>query len=277
MGLTATPGDKLPTCCTLWIGGDLSPIASACLASFVRRGHPVVLYCYDLPENVPAGIEIADANPIVPAERIFRHTATGSYAIFSDLFRYELLRLGRGIWIDCDVYCVRPMQLEASYVYGWQRPGSINCAILRLPADSPVLERLIKLFMMKSPVVPWLDHAVAAALQAKRMAGGEFSVADLPWGASVPEGLTYLLTEAGLARHAPAMEVFYPLPWNQGPLLFRAGTDLRSFIRPRTLTVHLWNETVSHHLDKVERGSPIDRLRTQGTLFDEALLAGATP
>ena len=40
--------------------------------------------------------------------------------------------------------------------------------------------------------------------------------------------------------------------------------------------MHLWNETLSKHLDKVERGSAIDRLRTQGTLFDERYLTEAS-
>jgi hypothetical protein len=270
------PGEAdkhVPTCNTLWIGGNLGPIGAACLASFVRRGHRVVLHAYDPPADVPAGVEIADAALTIPAARIFRHKASGSYSLFSNLFRYELLRLGRGLWIDCDVYCVRRVTATSAHIYGWQRPGSINGAVLGLPSDAPVLERLISLFDKQSPVLPWLTAAQARELQARRLAGEVFSLADLPWGVAGPEALTYLLTQAGLARHAAPLEVFYPLPWNQGPLLFRAAVDMRRLVRPRTMTMHLWNETASQHLDKVERGSAIDRLRTQGTLFDESFLA----
>ena len=81
----------LEVCNTLWVSGDLGPVLAACLASFVAKGHRVILHCYDLPSDVPAGVETADAALIVPASRIIRHKDTGSLALFSNLFRYELL------------------------------------------------------------------------------------------------------------------------------------------------------------------------------------------
>ncbi len=216
-------GDIAATCCTLWIGGSLGPIASACLASFVRHGHAVILYCYDPPPDVPAGVRIADANAVVPSHRIVRHARIGSYALFSNLFRYELFRAGRGIWIDCDVYCVRHMEFDEISVFGWQRANSINGAVLRLPSDSPVLEPLIALFTARSPVPPWLEREEAARLQVRRLAGEEFSVADLPWGSAGPNALTYLLTEAKLTRFAAPPDVFYPLPWDRGRCCCRPG------------------------------------------------------
>jgi hypothetical protein len=268
----AAVGSTPATCCSLWIGGDLGAIAAACLSSFVRRGHRVVLYCYDQPKDVPDGVETADAGPIVSSDRIFKHKETGSYAFFSDLFRYQLMRASAGIWIDCDVYCVRPITTETPHVFGWQRAGSVNNAVLRLPHDSPVLDPLIALFAQKTPVPPWLSKEQSEHWLAARFAGEEFTMADLPWGSSGPEALTYCLGANGLLRHASPVEVFYPLPFNRGQLLLQAGADLRGIVTPRTLTIHLWNQMLSRHLDRAERGSAIDRLRRTGTLFDEERL-----
>lgn len=267
----ADPG--VVTCNTLWIGGNLGPIGAACLSSFTRRGHRVVLHCYDVPNDVPGDVEVVDAALTIPSARVFRHKASGSYSLFSNLFRYELLRQGRGLWIDCDVYCVRRVPASSGYVYGWQRPRSINGAILGLPGDAPVLQKLIALFEMQSPVLPWLNAAQANELQARRLAGEVFSLADLPWGVAGPEALTFLLTEAGLSRYAAPRDVFYPLAYDQGGLLFQKAVDIRRIVTPRTLTIHLWNEELRKHLHRIERGSALDRLMSKGTLFDETSLA----
>ena len=261
-------------CNSLWIGRNLGPVARACLASFVRNGHRTVLYCYDPPSDLPAGVEIADAGLIIPSSRIFRHKKTASYSLFSDLFRYELQRRSLGLWIDCDVYCVRPITLDRPNIYGWENPASINVAVLGIPPDSPVIEKLIGLFEMKSPVLPWLTAADHAAFTARRLAGEEFGLADLPWGSAGPAAFTYFLKEAKLTSFAAPRSVFYPLAWGQGPELMKSTTNVATMITPGTLTIHLWNETLHRYLDKAERGSPLDRLLRHGLLFDETAAAG---
>ena len=273
--MNSGPRAVAPTCSTLWIGGNLGPIGAACLASFVRRGHPVVLYCYDPPRDAPAGVELAAAASIIPSSRIIRHKETGSHALFSNLFRYELLRLGLGLWVDCDMYCVRRFVFDSEYVYGWARASRINNAVLRLPAHSPVLDQLIAIFGVKSPIPPWLSPQDESTLLARKLAGETFELADLPWGSTGPLALTYLVTEAGLAHHALPPTVFYPVPYDRGPLLLKRGVNLAAMMTPKTLGVHLWNETLHRHVAKAERGSAVDRLLSQGTLFDESLIEAA--
>jgi hypothetical protein len=265
-------GGEPVTCCTLWIGGNLGPVAAACLASFARRGHRVVLYCYDQPADVPPGVETADAATIIPREKIFLHGATKSYALFSDLFRYELMRAEAGVWIDCDLYCLRPIISDKPYIFGWQRALSINGAILRLPPESSVLAKLLDLFERKSYVPPWLNAEATAHFLARRMAGVEFSLMDLPWGSAGPDALTFILGEERLQHLAAPADVYYAVHWNNGPMLLKAGADIRKFVTPRTLTIHLWNETLSKHMQYLERGSAVHRLITEGTLFDEGFL-----
>jgi len=251
--MTMTTSAAAPTCNTLWIGGDLGPIGAACLASFVRRGHRTVLHCYDAPRDAPAGVELADAAATVPSSRLFRHKESGSYSLFSNLFRYELIRRGLGLWIDCDVYCLRRFAFDSDYVYGWEGANSINGAVLGLPKESPVLEKLIALFATRAPVLPWLSSREQSTLLAKRLAGEGFGLADLPWGVAGPQALTYFLTEAGLARHARAHTVFYPIPANRGFVVLQRGVDVAELMTPKTLAVHLWNEILRKHVVRRNR------------------------
>jgi hypothetical protein len=271
--LEQVPTAIAPTACTsMWLGGDLGSLSAACLASFVRCGHRVVLYCYDAPKDVPAGVELADAAKIVPANRVARHKQSGSYAPFSDLFRYELQRRDLGMWIDCDVYCVRPFDFEHPYVFGWKSRDAIATGVLRLPGGSNLTETLISLFDRKSTVHPWLSSADQKIWLERKWAGQSFDWTDLPWAATGPLALTYLAREWRLTGHAQRPSVFYPLPLRDAAQLLRAGTDLIRYIAPDTRGVHLWNNALRHHVNKAQRGSPIDRLFSEGTLFDEARL-----
>ncbi len=88
----AKTGAVVPVRCNaFWIGERLGPMAVACLRFFVRAGHEVVLHVYDEPVDVPEGVTVREAGLLVPADRIFRHQETGSYALFANLFRYKLL------------------------------------------------------------------------------------------------------------------------------------------------------------------------------------------
>jgi hypothetical protein len=256
----------------MWLGGDLGPLSATCLASFVRRGHRVVLYCYDAPKDVPSGVELADAAALVPSSRIAKHKESGSYAPFSDLFRYELQRRDLGMWIDCDVYCVRAFAFEQSYVFGWKTRDALGNAVLRLPSGSKLAGDLIALFDKRSTIYPWLSSHEQKRWLERKWAGESFDWTDLPWAATGPSALTYLVRELGLTGHALRPSVLYPLPVRDAAQLLRAGADLIPYIAPETRGVHLWNNALRHHVTKAQRGSPIDRLFSEGTLFDEARL-----
>ena len=50
----------------LWMEGRLSFLEQLCLKSFVDAGHHVVLYHYGPLFGVPDGIELKDANAVLP-------------------------------------------------------------------------------------------------------------------------------------------------------------------------------------------------------------------
>ena len=70
--------------------------------------------------------------------------------------------------------------------------------------------------------------------------------------------------------------MFYPVPYAQAALLFSANYDVARTLRSETWAVHLWNQVVANSGLVIERGSPLDRLFSTGTLFDESHLADST-
>ena len=156
----------------------------------------------------------------------------GSYAPFSDLFRYELQRRDLGMWIDCDVYCVRAFAFEQPYVFGWQTPDALGNAVLRLPSGSKLAGDLIALFDKRSTIYPWLSSAEQKRWLERKWAGESFDWTDLPWAATGPSALTYLVRELGLTGHALRPSVLYPLPLRDAAQLLRAGADLIPYIAP---------------------------------------------
>lgn len=260
--MNRTSPDSLQ-CNTLWIGGRLGAVERACLGSFIRQGHSVTLYCYDDIGNVPDGVEVADAATIVPSELIIRHEG-GSYALFSNRFRYQLQALGRGLWIDADLYCLAPIQFSGPYLFGWQGDGYINGAVLRLPSDSPVLPPLLEIFEERT-VPPMLspDDRAAALERLKRL--GRIDLSRAPWGVAGPIALTYLLKEHGLEAFAQPESVFYPAHWTRAEWILDPSTDLMMVATEATVAVHLWNERIKHVKENpAPKGSFLARLQEEG-------------
>ncbi len=257
------PGADLLHCNTLWIGSALGAVERACLRSFIQHGHSLTLYCYDEVADVPDGVEVADAEAIVPRKLIVRHER-GSYALFANRFRYQLQALGRGLWIDADLYCLAPMQFRDQYLFGWQGAGHVNNAVLRLPYDSPVLPPLLEIFDEKT-APPWLSPEARAAALEQLERTGRVDLSRAPWGVAGPTALTYLLKEHGLEAAAQPESVFYPAHWTKAEWILDPSIDLSMIATVATVTVHLWNERIKHFKEKpAPNGSFLARLQQEG-------------
>jgi hypothetical protein len=253
----------LPHCVTFWIGPRLGSLERACLRSVLRHGHRLTLYCYDPPKGVPDGVEIADASAIVPRSRLIRHRG-GSPSLFSNLFRYELQRRGLGTWIDVDVYLLAPLDGSADHLVGYEAPGVINGAVLRLPPDSPLLRPLIALFEERE-VPRWLPWRERVAARLRLAVRGRTGLADMPWGTAGPKALSWLGARLGLAHRALPSEVLYPVPWQEAGWISDPAASLAQKAGPRTVAVHLWNERIKHFKDgPALPGSFLARLQAEG-------------
>jgi hypothetical protein len=237
---------------SLWVGDRLGCVERACLSSALAVGHQVALYTYNAVWGVPDGVEILDAGSILPENRMLRCKQNGSVALGSDIFRYELLSRGLGIWIDTDVYFIR--QLEASegeYLFGWEDDRYINSAVLKMPATSQLLVDLLAL-VNSAPTVPpwWPKHERVRQLDLARE-GRAQSLEEMPWATTGPKALTHFAKTNNLLSHASQPAVYYPLHWTRAFDALSSDADVWSLVTPETRTVHLWN-----HIIEKRRAAP---------------------
>ncbi len=253
----------MTACTTLWIGPSLSPLERACFRSVMRAGHPLILYCYDEPAGIPEGVEVRDAATILPRESIIRHR-TGSVSLFSNWFRYELQRQGAGIWIDSDIYLLRPITENRSFLFGFEDVGIINTAILRLPPDSSLLTRLLKIFEEDS-VPAWLPRRPRLNAWWRLKTQGRTGLSEMPWGVTGPRALTALAAEEGVTHWALPPHIFYPLHYTQADRILDPAFSLADMTASDSVAIHLWNENIKHFKDKpAPPGSFLAQLQAEG-------------
>jgi hypothetical protein len=217
----------LPVVNTIWIGDTMGSVHAACLKSFVVTGHQVFLHAYREVSDAPPGVWYADANDLLPEDKLLRYP-NGSYALSSNLMRYELMRQGWGLYVDCDVFCLRPMQ-DADFIVGFEDDYYLNCAVLKLPPDSALVASL------RSIKEGWMPHWIQPNAD-----GSTTSLTEMPWGTSGPQALTHFVREHGLIDRALPFDVFYPVYSNRVGSFYDTGLTLANLTTPRTRYVHLY-------------------------------------
>lgn len=131
----------------LWIGTSLSALELLTIRSFLSFGYRYRLWLYDrLDTPLPDGVIVADANEIIPRERVFsyRHKnayghGKGSYAGFSDIFRYKLLYEKGGWWVDMDVTCLRPLDFSQVYFFREHHDLKVVGNVMKCPRHSELM------------------------------------------------------------------------------------------------------------------------------------------
>jgi hypothetical protein len=225
----------------LWIGDRLSPIETACMNSFIAAGHGADLYTYGPVAEIPDGVEVRDANEILPRDSIFVYRTDpgkGSPSAFTNLFRYKLLSMRGGWWVDADVFCLRPFDFATDLVFGLERPGRVNSCVIKAPAGHPLMEHLY--------------------LKASEM-GQEVS-----WGQTGPELFTSGLQQFGLLQKALPAAAFCPIDHLEWHLPFRAvDCDIARRSSDTSFGLHLWNEMLRRH--DISKSGPFEK----GCLFAE--------
>lgn len=237
---------ELPVLVTFW-HGQLSWLERLCLTSFVRQGHRVELYSYEPVDGLPDGVVRRDAAEVVSRERLVFYKGNGTPGVFSDLFRMTILKQGRGVWIDADVYCLKPIAGPPPYLFAYEREGSINGAVLHIPHDSALLDDLLAIFDpdRRRLMEPHLMPLRRIALAAKRLLGIHVPPHYMQYGSTGPAALTYHARQRGLIGHALPAEVFYPIPYEKIPALMKTGGLLDAAVTARTLGVHIWRSQLT--------------------------------
>ena len=130
----------------LWIGKRLSEIELLTINSFVHHGHEFILWTYDALENAPENVTVKDANDIIPRDEVFKYPedsklkwGKGSYAGFSDIFRYKLLYENGGWWVDMDLTCLKPFDFEEDYFFRSHWKYKVVGNAMKCPKSSPLM------------------------------------------------------------------------------------------------------------------------------------------
>lgn len=243
----------------LWVEGPLSYVEQLCIQSFLDAGHDVTLYHYGAVSNVPAGVTVRHGSAILDRDRFISHARTGSMALFSDVFRYHMLRRQAGmIWADTDAYCLRPFTSDTGHFFGWESAHHINGGVLGLPHDSPALAGLLEMTEDEYGIPFWYGEGAQARLQARAEAGDPVHVGDLPWGAWGPHAVTAWLHRTGEDAHAFDREVLYPVPFQNRRQMVKAGkrAQAEACLTDRTLSIHLYGRRIRDFLAQRPGGLP---------------------
>lgn len=249
----------LPVANAIWVGGPLGPVHAMCLGSFVLAGHRMVLHCYAPPADVPDGVEIADARRLMPENRIIRYRQSGSFSLFSNLFRLRILEAGLGFYVDCDVFCLRPFP-AAEYLFGFETDVRLNGAVLGLPAGSPMLRDFLAIDD-RHYIPPWFSPARRGWLRLRKALGLPAGIESYGWGELGPRAATHFARRAGVLDKAQPADVFYPVPFDRVSLLLDPALTLDDVTTSRTLGVHLYHQALQPLLaEPVAPTSPLGRM-----------------
>jgi hypothetical protein len=231
----------LPQLNSLWIGDGLHPIHRLCLISAVYHGHQVRLFTYGPMQGVPEGVELADAEEVLPRSAMFFHGRTGSPAPFADRFRIKLIGMGLGAWIDTDVLFVKPLRPQSANIFGWEDEKLVGNAILGIDPASSLFATVSKYINEDFLAPPWWNGYQTAVLKVRNALGLRKHVGAMPYGTTGPDMLTWALREHGQLHLAQPRQTFYPLPYAEKTKVFKRDGWLPLSAIPGDVTaIHLW-------------------------------------
>ncbi|HEY9842467.1 MAG: glycosyltransferase [Candidatus Sericytochromatia bacterium] len=237
--------------------GELSLYECACMSSFVRQGFALDVYSYMQELDLPAGARLCDARELLDERLSTAYTQgdeKGSPTAFSNLVRYHLISEIGGIWMDTDMFCLKPAADYAALLE--DNPGKLIVA-------SETDDKINGAVMMSRDPHP-LARAMLAEARSKDVHIKE-------WGTLGP----LLITQIALA-HPEQMKIlpsasFYPIYYQEFVMMLLPQHAEASRLRCRdSYGMHLWNQIYR------EFCIPKNLLPPEGSHLHE-LLAGLLP
>ena len=215
----------------LWVGSQLSFLEVAALKSHVTVGHQCKLWIYTNTINAPKGVDIADANTIIPEEDIFTSSG-GSLGPFADLFRFKLIYEHGGWWCDTDVICLKEFKFTHEYVFSSERFKKrkkkvfqkTNNGIIKCPPQSNIMKRCYEIAQT------YIADATREGIEV-----------EMKWGTTGPTLLDAQVKLLQLDAYIQPPDVFCPLNWwNYKALL--SSNSIDKYVKSNTVGIHVWNE-----------------------------------
>jgi hypothetical protein len=246
-----------------WYGEPLSRLERLSIASFLANGHPVDLYAYDDIGVVPAGAQIKDAAKVLPREFLFHHRRTGSVGLFSDWFRYRLLHAHGGIWADCDIVCLAPLDYADDMIFGWENERYLNNAVLGFPKGHEIAAWLAACCENPNRILPYDSISLRFRKWRRRFLQGDRRDR-IRWGEYGPKGLTHAVRYFELESFALPVSEFYDVPFDRWHTLYESSSGNEPWMQ-KSRALHFANNQIRKRagFDKNARfpdDSPFERL-----------------
>jgi hypothetical protein len=254
--------------CTFWLGRRLRFVDRVCLASMVKAGLDVSLYAYEPIENVPPGIKVVDAASVLSLQTMRRvnphHPEIREHLArlhFSDLFRFALMREGKGFWLDTDIYMLRHFLPDPSKFYlaleGRRRFG---VSALYFPKDHPLVEEFFHWVDGTNALPPWLGFRRRVLRPfVYRLAGRRFTTLDAGITIFANDGISRMARKYDLLDEAAPKNDFYHWTARDTEKIFDAGSADKLLSVPGIKGFH------------IHRKGPCDDPPVAGSFFEWAV------
>ncbi|APO49071.1 hypothetical protein LUI11_33780 [Bradyrhizobium diazoefficiens] len=236
----------LPDIVTFW-HGPMDALRQTCLRSQLAAGHKVTVYSFDTIPGLPAGIENAEAEAILPhafSERLRPPQPDGSWRDwttlqFSDFFRMKLMAKGLGLWLDADVLLLKPVVIDPAKPYfAWERPRQLGNSVIYLPAEHGIVAAFEELMEQEELTPNWLSVRHRITFMMRRLRGGSNRLSDIRVAIFGPAALTALARRTGELQNALPKQSFYAVH-AEPKLFFDPSSYLGLVTDPQIIGLHI--------------------------------------
>ena len=232
---------SLPIIRALWIGDSLSTIEQLSITSFLKNGHEFQLYTYDHIKNIPDGTTIKDGNEILDRSKIVRYQ-NGSVSLFTNWFRFELLKKYGGFWVDLDVICLKPFDFpETEPVFGLEIEDRICTAIMSFPKNHAFTDFMININKNPNKFLPYDNWEIKKRKLKRKLKG--HGLDKTKWGEiSGPTGVSNALKHFGIFDKSKHKDCFFPIHYLDWKFIYYSTLKASDKVFEDTYAIHLWNE-----------------------------------
>ncbi|HBK6302524.1 TPA: hypothetical protein LM659_001543, partial [Campylobacter jejuni] len=198
------------------------------IKSWLDNGYKFHLYTYNLEDKIFLKFQelfdnftLKNANDIVPFEEYFSDDRGAGVAAFSDFFRFNLLYLRGGVWVDLDMVCLNPYDYnEKEYIFSKEidddpNKARITTSLLKFPKQSDFGKLLIE--------------------EAKKIVDNRKTI---PWGVIGPWFLAKWVKECDLEKYALDYKDTCQIPWKNA----RDFIDKKKTFDENRPCLHLFSE-----------------------------------
>ncbi len=234
----------------------------------VATGQRVKLFSYGPVDNIPPGVELHDAEPILP-QSVFRRLdpnypnfkSRRTIVQFSDLFRIMLMKHGQGVWLDTDVYLLKQFHPAADRPYlARENRSRVGVSALYLPPDNPVIAEFEAYIGGTSLLPSWLGIRRGMLRPAWfRLTGQEVTPAKIGITVFGNDGISRLARKYGFFHDAAPKENFYYWTGRETLRIFDPAHGLEPIHHPDVIGFH------------IHRKEPSVLIAREGSFYDWAI------